>query len=150
MESPPIIVYRFGHLMHQCGLRRIALLISWINRFLFATWIPSSCMIGRKISVGYWGLGVVIHSRTIIGNNCTIAQNVTIARKGGFDDVPEIGDDVYIGAGACILGHVKIGNSSIIGANSVVNRDVLPYSIVAGVPAKLIRRESEAIAEIKE
>jgi len=140
MEAPPILLYRFGHFIYQCGLRRFALLIAWMNRFLFATWLPSSALIGKDFKVGYWGLGVVIHSKTIIGNNCTVAQNVTLARKGEPDDVPEIGNDVYIGAGACILGRVKIGNGSIIGANSVVIKDVPPHSIVAGVPAKIIKK----------
>lgn len=140
MAAPPILIYRFGHLIHRFGFKRVAFFISWINRFLFATWIPCSCTIGEKTSVGYWGLGVVIHSRTKIGSNCIIAQNVTIARKGDIDEVPVIGDNVYIGAGACILGPVTIGNGSIVGANSVVTKDVPPYCIVAGVPAKVIGR----------
>lgn len=138
MEAPPILIYRFGHFIHRCGLSKIALFISWINRFLFSTWLPSSCIIGKNFEIGYWGLGIVIHSKTKIGNNCTIAQNVTIARKGEINDVPVIGDNVYIGAGACILGAVKIGHGAIIGANSVVTKNVAPYSIMAGVPAKEI------------
>jgi len=138
MEAPPILIYRFGHFIHRFGFRRIARSISWMNRFLFSTWLPSSCTVGRNFEIGYWGLGVVIHSKTQIGNNCIIAQNVTIARKGETDDVPVIGDNVYIGAGACILGAVTIGNGAIIGANSVVTKDVAPYSIMAGVPAKMI------------
>lgn len=73
MESPPVLLYRFGNLIHRNGLKKIAFLISWINRFLFSTWIPSSCYIGRNFAAGYWGLGIVIHSQAKIGNNCTIA-----------------------------------------------------------------------------
>lgn len=138
MTAPPVIIYRFGNIIHRCGFRKIGLVVSWVNRLMFATWIPSSCSIGRNLSLGYWGLGVVIHSKTKIGNNCTIAQNVTIARKGEINDVPVIGDDVYIGAGACILGAVKIGDRAIVGANSVVTKDVAAHSIVAGIPARVI------------
>jgi len=149
MESPPVLIYRLGHFIHRFGFIKIALFISWINRFSFSTWLPSSCTVGKNFEIGYWGLGVVIHSKTQIGNNCIIAQNVTIARKGGIDDVPIIGDNVYIGAGACILGSVKIGDGAIIGANSVVTKDVSPYSIMAGVPAKMVgKREHEVSSQI--
>jgi len=141
MTAPPVVLYRWGHFIYRCGFKRIALFVSWLNRFLFAVWIPSSCTIGRNFSIGYWGLGVVIHSKTIIGNNCTIAQNVTIARKGENNDVPVIGDNVYIGAGACILGPVKIGDGAIVGANSVVMQDVPAHCVVAGIPARLINNE---------
>lgn len=147
MTAPPVLLYRFGHFIHRLGLKKIALLISWINRFLFAVWIPSSCIIGHNFSLGYWGLGVVIHSKTIIGKNCTIAQNVTIARKGAPGDAPIIGDNVYVGAGACILGPVKIGNNVIIGANSVVTKDVPSNCVVAGIPAKVINLNSSVISD---
>lgn len=78
--------------------------------------------------------GVVVHSRTRIGRRVTIMHQVTLGEKsladeGGF---PTIGDDVFIGAGAKVLGRVNIGCGAIIGANAVVTRDVPPGSTVVG------------------
>lgn len=118
----------------------MALAVSWINRFLFSTWIPSSASIGTNFKVGYWGLGVVIHSDAVIGNNCLISQNVTIGRKSKDRRVPVIGDNVYVGAGAVIIGEIKIGDNSVIGANSFVNSDVPRNATAVGVPARVLER----------
>ena len=137
--SPAIGIYRIGNRLHRMGLVKFASLVSWINRFLFATMIPSSATIGKRFACGYWGLGVVIHAKAVIGDDCTIAQNVTIGRNPGDVRVPVIGDRVYIGAGAVIVGEITIGDDAVIGANCVVIRDVPSGAVVAGVPARLIR-----------
>jgi serine O-acetyltransferase len=76
--SPAVIIYRIGNWFHRKGLKKIGKLFSYTNRILFSTWLPSSASIGKKFVVGYWGLGIVIHSNTKIGDNVLIAQNVTI------------------------------------------------------------------------
>lgn len=90
------------------------------------------------------GKGCVIHESVTIGKNVRIFQNVTIGCKWSNNKLedtyaPIIEDNVMIGAGAVILGDIKIGRNSIIGANSVVTHDVEPNSVVAGVPAKVIK-----------
>lgn len=75
---------------------------------------------------------------TVIGKNVTIYQNVTIGRKD--DNYPKIGDNVIIYAGAVVIGDVHIGNNVIIGANAVVTHDVPDNCVVAGIPAKIIKR----------
>lgn len=135
-------LYRVGHRLHRMGWVRAGRGVTWLNRFLFATMIPSSASIGRNFSCGYWGLGVVIHSAAVIGDDCTIAQNVTIGRNPGDVRVPVIGNRVYIGAGAVVIGEIQVGDDAVVGANSVVNRDVPPGAIVAGVPARLIRMKT--------
>ncbi|MCH6257900.1 hypothetical protein MLD52_15180 [Puniceicoccaceae bacterium K14] len=139
MESPPIIVYRIGHQLHRLGLTKLAFLITWLNRLVFATYLPCSAEIGRNFTLGYWGLGVVIHSRARIGDNCWIGQNVTIGRKGNDIKVPVIEDGAYIATGAVVVGEITIGKNAIIGANSFVNTNVPENTTFAGSPARLIK-----------
>ena len=101
-------------------------------------WLPSSASIGKNFTVGYWGLGVVIHSNTKIGHNVTIAQNVTIGRNFGDKNVPTIGNDVYVGAGSVIFGEITIGNNVIIGSNSLINKSISDNCTVVGNPFKII------------
>lgn len=138
--SPPVILYRISRFFYKSRARIFSKLISWLNRFLFSVWVPGSAAIGKNFTLGYWGLGIVIHSDTVIGNNCTIAQNVTIGRNFKDKRVPVIGDNVYIGAGSVIFGEITIGDNVIIGANSVISSDLPPGVIVAGNPAKIIRK----------
>lgn len=136
--SAPIIIYRFGNKLHNLGLTKIAKIIAFFNRLIFSAWIPSSAKIGKNFTVGYWGLGIVIHSNTQIGDNVTIAQNVTIGRNFGDKKVPIIGNDVYIGTGSVIFGEITIGNNVIIGSNTLVNKSIADNSTVIGNPMKII------------
>ena len=143
--SPPVLLYRIGNYLYRKRLTRTAKTLSWMNRLLFATFIPSSAIIGRNFTVAYWGLGVVIHSHAKIGDNCWISQNVTIGRKGNDKLVPVIGNNVYVGVGAVIVGEITIGDNSVIGANSYVSRSIPSYSLAFGIPATVkrsIRNES--------
>jgi serine O-acetyltransferase len=81
--------------------------------------------------------GVIVHAKAVIGDNCMFMQQVTV---GQLDDneVPVIGSGVYIGAGAKVLGMVRIGDGARIGANAVVLCDVPANWTAVGVPARLI------------
>ena len=91
--------------------------------------------------MGHGGIGVVIHSQAKIGRNCLIAQNVSIAGKDG--GAPILNDWVYIGHGSIVMGKVNIGNNASIGALSLVNKDVPDNAVVAGIPAKVIRIQTD-------
>ncbi len=82
---------------------------------------------------------MVLHSRVVIGNNCMIGQGVTVGGKSGWYEVPVIGNNVIINAGAKIIGPIRIGDNVEIGANCVVLKDVPSNCVVAGVPARIIR-----------
>ena len=138
MASPPVRLYRIGNFFYVNNFKVIAKGISWLNRLLFSVWLPSSAVLGKRFKMGYWGLGVVIHSNTVVGDNVLIGQNVTIGRNFGDKKVPIIGNDVYIGAGSVIFGEIVIGDNVIIGANSVVNKSIPANCTVAGVPFKII------------
>lgn len=80
------------------------------------------------------GLGVVISSEAKIGDNCVIYQHVTIGA--GKDGYPTIGNNVTIYSNTVIIGNIKIGDNTIIGACSFVNTDVPANTVYAGVPAR--------------
>jgi serine O-acetyltransferase len=103
--------------------------------------LPPQATIGRDTQLGYRGLGVIIHKKAVVGANVLVGPGVTIGGRSGHAGLPVIGDDVFIGTGAKILGPITIGGGSIIGANAVVISDVPPRSVAAGVPASIIRSE---------
>ncbi len=139
MESPPLLIYRLGNWLHLRGFVRLGVMATRVNRLLFGCWIPSSAKIGRGVKLGYWALGIVLHSATEIGPDCWIMQNVTIGRNPGDKGVPRLGRNVMVGTGAVVVGSVVVGDNAMIGANSVVLHDVLSGTLVAGAPARLIR-----------
>lgn len=138
-NSGPLVLYHCSRWFHNHKMKVLSKFIDWTNRFLFACWCPGSATIGKGTILGYWGLGTVIHSNSIVGRNCKIAQGVTIGRNFGDTNVPVIGDDVYIGAGSKVFGEITIGNNVIIGANSVVNKSVPDNCTVAGNPFRILR-----------
>ena len=151
MKSPPVVCYRVGNWFYRHRLVFIAKLISWMTRFLFAVWIPSSATIGKSFKLGYWGLGIVIHTEAKIGDNCLVSQNVTIARYKKAPGVPVLGNRVYVGPGTVIVGNIEIGDDVIIGANSIVNKSVPSGSVAFGCPAKVVRKsQSDELSELLE
>ncbi len=133
---------KFHKLAHYLYLKKIPLLpkiIYYLQFLLFNSSVPYKCRFGENVKFAYGGIGVVIHERTTIGDNCLIGQGITIGGKSKIYEVPQIGHDVYIAAGARIIGNVKIGNNVVIGANAVVVKDVPDGCIVAGIPAKIIK-----------
>lgn len=92
--------------------------------------------IGEGFHIAH-GNGIVVHPNTIIGRQCSILQQVTIGNNvaKSRNEVATIGDYVYIGAGAKIIGPITIGDHVVIGANSVVTKDAESNTIIAGVPA---------------
>jgi len=98
--------------------------------------------IGSGLFLGHTG-GIVVNFKVVIGKNCNISHQVTlgIANRGTHKGVPIIGDNVYIGPGAKIIGDINIGNNVAIGANCVVTKDVPDNAVVVGVPGKVISYE---------
>jgi serine O-acetyltransferase len=112
---------------------------------------PSGIRAGPGLLIVH-GWGIVVNKDAIIGANVTLFNGVVIGRKdkilacGRQTEYPIIGDDVWIGPHAIVIGGVTIGDGAIIGAGSVVTRDVPPRCVVAGNPAKILR--SEALPDV--
>jgi len=81
-----------------------------------------------------------MNRHAVFGNNCNISQGVTIGVSGRGEKrgVPVIGNNVYIGVNAVIVGKIKVGNNALIAANSLVNKDVPDNAVVMGVPAEIV------------
>lgn len=141
----PFNIFRVGSL-HKISrwfylkkLNKLSRLIDSLNRQINKCAVYGETEIGIGTQFAYGGIAVVVHKNAIIGKNCMIGQCSTIGRvHGKGSEIPVIEDNVYIGAGAKILGGITIGNNSIIAPNSVVTKDVQPCSVVAGVPGKLL------------
>ena len=136
-ESKIMRMYRFSNVLYKKNIPIIPKVITILIRIFFSAAIPYSCELKSGVQLKHGGLGVVIHDNAIVGKNTVIYQHVTI---GGRENrgTPIIGDNVYIGAGACILGNIKVGDNARIGANAVVIDDVINDTTVVGIPAKNI------------
>ena len=142
-----IAVYRFGRSVRKIRipvvshlLKIIAFLLFKLTEFCTGISLPASAQIGKGFYVGHFG-GIILHSDVKMGINCSIGPGVLIGTRGqGSKGVPCIGDNVYIGVGARILGGIKIGNNACIGANAVVIRDVPDVVTAVGIPARIVRK----------
>lgn len=88
------------------------------------------------------GVGVVITPKAVLGRNCTLFSGVSVVHKANAKDVgaPVVGDNVKLMSGCKIIGNVKIGNNSVVGANAVVLHDVPENCLAVGIPAKVKKR----------
>ncbi|APR39505.1 serine O-acetyltransferase [Paraburkholderia sp. SOS3] len=134
-----IYVFRLSRLLYRLRVPCLPWLLKVLNRMLFSVSLPPSVEVGRNVTFGYQGLGIVVHRHAAIGSNVIVAPNVVIGGRGGRPGAPVIEDDVLIGAGACILGPVTIGRGARIGANAVVMVDVPAGATAVGVPARIVR-----------
>lgn len=140
-----IYLYRISSWLYARRIPILPFLLKAVTYLVFNSVVPYECKIGKNSKFAYGGIGVVLHGKCVIGEKVIIGQGVTVGRQLDPDGVPVIGNNVYISAGARILGGIKIGDNVIVGANAVVIRDVPPNCIVGGVPAKVIRHVDQDI-----
>lgn len=130
---------RTGNWFYRHHIPLLPLIIKLVIRIIYSSSVDPATSIGKGTKLAYGGIAVVIHKDVIIGQNVIISQGVTIGGRSKIQRLPIIKDNVYIGAGAKILGDLTVGEGAVIGANAVVIKDVPPYSVAAGVPAKIIK-----------
>ncbi len=106
--------------------------------------IDPGATIGEGLYIAHIG-GVHINPAAVLGKNCDIAHRVTVGASAmGRSGVPVIGDDVYIGTGAALIGKIKVGNGAKIAANTLVMTNVPEGATVMGVPGRVIMRPLKA------
>lgn len=131
-----IFTYRFFHWFYERHVptQPIRFLFERIVEITTGISIPAKARIGKGLRIHHFG-GIIIHSEAVIGEGCTIHQGVTLGDLGGWGGAPCVGNHVFIGAGAKLLGNITIGDGSRIGANAVVLTSVPPHCLAVGVPA---------------
>ena len=148
-----MIPYRFGRWRYTLRPALLRKPVSFLYRvmktfsqILTGIDLPCEVTIGRRFRIEHFG-GIIISGDAVIGDDVVLRNGVTIGLKHRDDPgSPVIGNRVDIGAGAKLLGKIRIGDDVLIGANAVVITDVPANSIAVGVPARILPRKPRAQA----
>src|SRR5215470_6039042 len=147
-----IWLHRVAHFLWQHELKLIGRVVSAFSRFLTGIEIHPGATIGRRLFIDH-GTGVVIGETAEVGDDVLIYQGVTLGGTSLRKEKrhPTIEDSVMISAGAAVIGPVRIGRGSRIGAGAVVVSSAPPYSTIVGIPGKVIEGESarQDVAELE-
>jgi serine O-acetyltransferase len=143
-----LVFHRIGHRLWGAGWVGTARFVSHISRFLTGIEIHPAARLGPGLFIDH-GMGVVIGETSEVGKNVTLYQGVSLAGTSLKREKrhPTLGDNVVVGAGAKVIGAIKIGDNSRIGAGSVVVRDVPPNSVVVGVPGRVTYKDGQRVTE---
>jgi serine O-acetyltransferase len=138
--------HRVNHWLWGHGCYLAARWISEVARVMTGIEIHPGAQIGRRLFIDH-GMGVVIGETAVVGNDVTFYQGVTLGGTGKEKGKrhPTVGDRVVVGAGAKILGNIRVGDNCRVGAGSVVLRDVPNDSTVVGVPGHVILRQGKRV-----
>lgn len=142
-----LLIYRFGRWRYRLpGLLRkpfsfLYKLLKFVGQVLTGIDLPCETRVGRRLRIEHFG-GIIVSGDTVIGDDVVIRNGVTLGlRRTGEPGAPILGNRVDIGAGAKILGKIRIGDDAVIGANAVVLQDVPQGALAVGIPARIIRRD---------
>jgi serine O-acetyltransferase len=143
-----LLFYRFAHWLWQKRIPFFPRALSQFARFITGIEIHPAATIGSGLFIDH-GMGVVIGETTEIGDNVTLFQGVTLGGTGKQRGKrhPTLGSHVVVGAGAKVLGPIKVGDYVKIGANSVLLQDVPDHSTVVGIPGKIVRIKDERVPD---
>jgi len=141
-----ITAHRLWHVLHRAGIPILPRFLAHLTRFATGIEIHPAARIGAGLFIDH-GMGVVIGETSEVGENVTLYQGVTL---GGTSLIhgkrhPTIGDGVTIGLGAAVLGAIRIGDNSRVGAGSVVVKDVPDNATVVGVPARVVLQDGKPV-----
>lgn len=136
--SGAMVVYRLMQGSRDVGATPLEMFFNKLNAL-------GGCVIGRGADFGpgfvlFHSHGVVINGKVKGGNSVHLQHEVTLGDN-GYGEIPTLGSNILIGAGAKVIGNIKVGDGARIGANAVVVKDVEPETTVVGIPAKPIARK---------
>jgi serine O-acetyltransferase len=136
-----VMWHRMSHWLWRHKFWLLGRFSSHIARWLTGIEIHPAAQIGRRLVIDH-GMGVVIGETAVVGDDCYFYHQVTlgVARAIGGKRHPSVGNNVIIGAGAKVLGPIKVGDNARVGANSVVLEDVPSDTTVVGIPARPVDR----------
>ena len=136
------------HWLWKHSLHGPARVLSQITRHFTGVEIHPAAQIGRRLFIDH-AMGVIIGETTILGDDCVLYQGVTLGGTGKECGKrhPTLGRGVVVGAGAKVLGNIRIGDGTKIGGNSVVVKDVPEQCTVVGVPGRIVRRNGCRVTE---
>lgn len=108
-------------------------------QYKHGVFIPPTTRVGPGLYLEHLG-DIVVNGRAVIGKNCNLGNGVTIGQtnRGARRGVPTVGDNVFIGPGAKIVGGVRVGDNAAVGVNCVIVRDVPAYAVVAAGPGQVV------------
>lgn len=145
-----LIWHRFAHWFYKHNMFFIARLISQTARFFTLIEIHPGATLGHGILIDH-GSGVVIGETTVVGDNCTIYQGVTLGGVGTQKGKrhPTLGNNVTVGSGAKILGSFEVGDNCTIAANAVLLKQLDNNVTAVGIPAKPVKIDGVPIVKLK-
>ena len=144
-------LYRYGRRLvarRDGPLKRLSLKLYWLFYRIVETasgiTLPLSAEIGPGLRIWHFG-NVMLHGKVVIGANCTLHHGVTIGSRRARGAAPTLGDNVYVGAYAQLLGGIRVGSNCRIGAMSVVLEDVPDGATAVGNPARVVKRVPQGL-----
>jgi len=154
-----IFWYRFGRWVYRPGANRYLRIPMKVIHLIGATFLEAFLQmrlnvraeIGPGLLIAHSG-GITLHPDVVMGSGCDLAHHVTLGTRGvGGRGVPRLGNSVYVGTNAVLIGPIVIGDGARVAANSLVTRDVPAGATVMGVPAKIVKqRDGNLIASLRE
>lgn len=143
-----LLFHRLAQALWNAGLKLLGRFVAHLGRFFTGIEIHPGAKIGRRLFIDH-GMGVVIGETATIGDDVTIYHDVTLGGvSAGAIRHPQVGNNVIIGAGAQLLGPIRIGNGARIGSNAVVVKDVAEAATMVGVPARAIQPKNNGAVVI--
>jgi serine O-acetyltransferase len=139
-----ILLHRLAHRLHEWKVPLLPRMISQLGRFLTGIEIHPGARIGRRFFIDH-GMGVVIGETAEVGDDVLLYQGATLGGTGNEKGKrhPTLGNHVVVGAGAKVLGNIRIGDNVKIGAGSVVVHPAPDNSTVVGIPGRVVRTRGE-------
>ncbi|MDO4435839.1 MAG: serine O-acetyltransferase [Cardiobacteriaceae bacterium] len=138
-----VVHYRIQHFLWSHGFRGLSRWLSVISRWLTGVEIHPAMRAGRRLFIDH-GMGIVIGETAELGDDVSIYQGVTLGGTSWQQGKrhPTIGNNVILGAGAKVIGAIKVGDGARVGSNAVVVKEVAAGATVVGIPARAVGKQA--------